>query len=272
MVIDQELNVCHFGHDTQTVHALEVEAGTHIAGEGLRVLEILGVLIVLLHDVRAVVVVELAIARNVGVVQTDLEVLVVAPNVMDVAQTVALGEVDHRIDGILTNSIIISAQIAFGLGVEIGVISAALLDGLAEFAHGEVHSGQRVALIAVDNNAHEARVADGIECTALVGYGLLVGEDLRSLFLQNMELRHEVAGNVGSGLGVLQTANIAIDAAREHGVGLDGAGGNDKSIGGDVELVGRSGQRVTNAVGAVTARSDGYNEQRNHCDDYFSHL
>ena len=109
MVIDQNLNVGHLSHDTQTIANLEVETGTHIAGEGLRVLEILWVGIVLLHDVCAVVVIELTIARGIGVVQTDLEVLVVAPNVMDVAQTVALGEVDHRIDGILTNSIIISA-------------------------------------------------------------------------------------------------------------------------------------------------------------------
>ena len=109
-------------------------------------------LIIGLHDISTVVHIAIAILVDVCLVQGDVNAFVITFCPVNVAQAVALSQVDHRVDVVLFNGIVVLTDIAFLLRIEVGVVDDSFFHGLAQLHHSQLHGSQRVALIAVDND------------------------------------------------------------------------------------------------------------------------
>ena len=67
-------------------------------------------------------------------------------------------------------------------------------------------------------------------------------EEAVGTVLQDVELCHVVAADIRTRLRVLDAAQIAVDACRQHRISLDRAGGNGKCVRHHGEAVDRVGQ------------------------------
>ena len=142
VVVDLQLCVGNFRHDTQSINAFEVESRTYLTDKGLGILEILWVLIIGMHDISSVVDIAVAILVDVCLVQGDVNALVVTFCPVNVAQAVALSQVDHGVYIVLLNAHGVLADIAFLLRVEVGVVDDSFFHGLAQLHHSQLHGSQ----------------------------------------------------------------------------------------------------------------------------------
>ena len=242
VVLGREIGAqAYIGHlcmEAHTVGNLEEEARTDVMGEGVGVAEVFRMVEILQHEVGAVVLVEGTVGSRIGIVQRDADAILIGIAGAHIVELAQIGIAEHMV---LAKATIEDHPCLHG--VEVGIVADAFLQGRCHLANTHLHGREAVG-IAEGRGDIEDEVAGVGRGTSVEEIGYLALFRHRYSF-QEMELRGELANDIGTRLGIPDAAKITVGRKREDGVGHDGASGDIETLGGYYELVAFVGERLT---------------------------
>ena len=201
-IVDVESRQTDVGHRTDAARVLEIKSGQNFLHEFQRIAECRRIFVVGVQQIGSEVVIGVAVAVGVFLVEHDSDVRGI---VAAIARLTADAEVRHRVGLVLVDAV--GAEITLFFRVERRIINLVFEHRLGHFVNRDFHRCQRIAVEIRVEQAQFARVGDNLPVDA-ADDAVGLREEFRIVF-EHVELGHEIARDVGVGLGIFDFAEIA---------------------------------------------------------------